>query len=427
MSQAASQEGVGAQSQSESVEDRIWQQDHDDSMIVIEDLSKEYRVYGNPYNRLLERLPGTGDRHQKVFALKDINLRVRKGTTVGLVGENGAGKSTLLKILTGTTRQSAGRYRMKGKVASLLELGAGFQPDFTGRENIFLNAAMMGLTREETSDRYERILEFSELGRFIDSPIRTYSSGMVARLGFSTAIAVDPDVLIIDEILAVGDMNFQRKCVERMWNFKEQGKTILFCSHSLYDMRQLCDEAAWIHKGELRLFSDAVTVTNEYATYEKQLVGHEEDVLQNLPGEEIELGPRGPHIVDITIVDPHTGEPAYEVRPGCDLRVRVQFRNAADPVPLSVGIGFTRTDSTLCLGNTTELDGVRVEGDEGWVELDLHKLRLLSGEFVVFVWLMDGRGVHRYHQLLAHRNLVVLNDGKEPGLFLQDHSWNVVS
>ncbi len=396
-------------------------------MIVIENLSKEYRVYGNPYNRLLERLPGIGQRHQKVFALQDINLRVRRGTTVGLVGENGAGKSTLLKILTGTTRQSAGSFRIRGKVASLLELGAGFHVDFTGRENIFLNAAMMGLSREETAERYEKVLEFSELGRFIHAPIRTYSSGMVARLGFSTAIAVDPDVLIVDEILAVGDMNFQRKCIERMWEFKERGKTILFCSHSLYDMRQLCDEAAWIHKGGLRLFSDAVTVTNEYATFEKQLVGHESDVLQNLPGEAIELGPKGPHIVDIKILDPESGEPAYHVKPGCDLRVRVYFMNAAEPVPLSVGIGFTRTDATLCLGNTTELDGVKVEGNEGYVDLDLQRLRLLSGEFVVFVWLMDGRGVHRYHQLLAHQNLVVLNDGKEPGLFLQDHSWNVVS
>jgi ABC-type polysaccharide/polyol phosphate transport system ATPase subunit len=408
-----------------AAQDRIWRPDEDATMVVVEELSKEYRVYGNPYNRMLERLPWIGDRHQKVFALKDINLRINKGTTVGLVGENGAGKSTLLKILTGTTFPSQGRFRIKGKVASLLELGAGFHQDFTGRENIYLNAAMMGLSREETRDRFESILEFSELGRFIDAPIRTYSSGMVARLGFSTAIAVDPDVLIVDEILAVGDMNFQRKCVEKMWSFKEDGKTILFCSHSLYDMRQLCDEAAWIHKGELRLFSDAVTVTNEYATFEKQLVGREQDVLEGLPGEEVELGPKGPHIHDIEIVDPKTGEPAYEVRPRCDLRVRVHYRNSAEPVPLSVGIGFTRTDATLCLGHTTELDGVQVEGSEGVVELDLEHLRLLSGEFVVFVWLMDGRGVHRYHQLIAARNLVVLNDGKEPGLFLQDHSWNV--
>ncbi len=393
--------------------------------IRVEDLCKEYRIYGNPYNRLLERLPWIEQRHQKVWALKDIQLEIPKGTTVGLVGENGAGKSTLLKVLTGTSFPTAGRYSIAGKVASLLELGAGFHQDFSGRENIYLNAAMMGLTREETEDRYESILEFSELERFIDAPIRTYSSGMICRLGFSTAIAVDPDVLIIDEILAVGDMNFQRKCVERIWEFKELGKTILFCSHSLYDIRQLCDHAAWIHRGELRAFGDAVTITNEYATYEKQLLGHEADVLKGLPGEEIELGPRGPHVVEMQVLSMHDEQPCYEVRPGADIKVRVHFKNAEDPIPLCVGIGFTRTDTTLCFGHTSEMDGIEVSAEEGYIDLELPCLRLLSGEFVVFVWLMDGSGVHRYHQALSPQNLVVLNDGKEVGLFLQDHEWKL--
>ncbi len=396
----------------------------DEIAIQAEGLGKEYRIYGNPYHRLLEKL-GARPRHRLVRALQDVNFAIRKGASVGIVGPNGAGKSTLLKILTGTTFPSHGRCRINGRVASLLELGAGFHQDFTGRENIYLNAALMGFSRAEMKDRFAEILEFSELEPFIDAPIRTYSSGMVCRLGFSIAISVDPDILIIDEILAVGDLHFQRKCVEKIWSFKERGKTIIFCSHSLYDVRQLCEEAIWIHEGRIRMHDSAVAVTNAYATYEKELVGRETDVLENLPGEPTDLGPKGPHIVEVEIVDLDSGRPAYEVAPLCNLAVRVKYRNDQEPMPLCLGIGFTRTDTTHCIGHTTGLDGVRFGGREGVVELRLPGLRLLSGEFVVFVWLMDERGVHRYHQALAPRNLVVMNRGKEVGLFLQEHEWVV--
>ena len=397
----------------------------EDPAIEIVNLGKEYKIYDTPSQRLLEWLPfgGTKSRHRSVFALKDINLTVGRGRTVGLVGPNGAGKSTLLKILTGTTFPTKGRYSIQGKVASLLELGAGFHADFTGRENIYLNAAMLGLSREETEEKFEEILEFSELAPFIDSPIRTYSSGMVCRLGFSTAIAVDPEVLIIDEILAVGDLHFQKKCVEKIWSFKERGKTILFCSHSLYDVRQLCDRAVWIHKGGVRMFDDAVAVTNAYATYEKELVGRETDVLEALPGEKVEGGAKGPHIVSIDMLDANSGESVREVQPLADLCVRVHWKNPANDIPLAIGVGFTRTDSTHCLGHSTEQDGIELRGSEGVLDLILPKLRLLSGEFVVFVWLMDERGIHRFHQMLAPRNLLVMNRGMEVGLFLQDHEW----
>lgn len=392
--------------------------------VEVEGLGKEYRIYASPYQRLLEVFDRK-QRHQKVWALADIHLQIEPARTVGLVGPNGAGKSTLLKILSGTTYPSCGRYRIRGRVASLLELGAGFHKDFTGRENIYLNAAMLGLSSAETEERYQQIVDFSELQDYIDAPIRTYSSGMVCRLGFSTAIAVDPDVLIIDEILAVGDMHFQKKCVERIWNFKERGKTILFCSHSLYDVRQLCDEAIWIQQGRIREHADAISVTNAYATYEKELIGREADVFADLPGERREQGAGGAHIVAAEVLRAETDEPCYEFSPGDNVRVRVHYRNAARPIRLSMGIGFTRTDTTLCFGHTTEMDGVTIEGEEGIVDLDLQELCLLSGEFVVFVWLMDGNGVHRYHQYLAPKNVVVLNRGKEVGLFLQRHRWAV--
>ena len=236
----------------------------DNPAIEVWNLSKTYRLYGNPWHRVLESLPGAKrQRHKAVHALKDVNFHVPSGTCVGLVGGNGAGKSTLLKILTGTTFPTGGGFRIRGRIASLLELGAGFNRDFTGKENIFMNAALMGFSRREAMKKYDEILDFSELGEFIHAPIRTYSSGMVCRLGFSVAVATDPDVLIIDEILAVGDMHFRRKCVDRIMSYRERGKTMFFCSHSLYDVRQICEKAIWMRAGEVQMYDDAVAVTND--------------------------------------------------------------------------------------------------------------------------------------------------------------------
>ena len=235
------------------------------SVIEARGLSKTYRIYGNPYGRLLEKLPwNKGKRfYTPVDALQDVSFEVARGECVGLIGSNGAGKSTLLKVLTGTTFPTAGRYTVRGRVTSLLELGAGFQTTFTGRTNIFMNAAMMGFSRKEAKKKVDEIIEFSELGEFIDAPIRTYSSGMNARLGFSVAISADPDMLILDEILAVGDMNFRKKCVDKILDYKKRGKSLFFCSHSLYDVRQICDRAIWLRKGRVQMISDSVAVTNE--------------------------------------------------------------------------------------------------------------------------------------------------------------------
>ena len=395
--------------------------------IEVRNMGKEYRLYGNPIHRILEKIQGPGkQRHVKVHALQDIDFSVDPGSTVGLVGPNGAGKSTLLKIMTGTTFPTSGSYRIRGKVASLLELGAGFHMDFSGRDNIYLNASMMGLSKEETHRKYEEILEFSELASFIHAPIRTYSSGMICRLGFSTAIAVDPDVLIIDEILAVGDMHFQRKCVERIWDFKERGKTIFFCSHSLYDVRQICDQAMWIEGGRIKMMDDAVFFPPSSSPSSPALLGPAPDVLDGLPGEALDAGPSGPHVVSAAVLDATTLEPTYEIKPGADVLVRVHFKNYEDePDPLCLGVGFTRTDTTNCFAHTTEMDGVVLEQPEAVVDLLLPSLRLLSGEFVVAIYLMDGKGVHRFHQFLTPENLVVMHDGKDIGLFLQDHEWQV--
>jgi len=395
-------------------------------VIEARNLSKTYRLYGNPYGRLLERLPwNKTPRHREIRALEDVSFHVDHGECVGVVGSNGAGKSTLLKILSGTTFPTSGSYKVNGRVTSLLELGAGFQPEFTGRENIFMNAAMMGFSRKEAQKKYAEIVEFSELGDFVNAPVRTYSSGMAARLGFSVAVATEPDLLIIDEILAVGDMNFRKKCVERIWKYKAEGRSMFFCSHSLYDVRQICERAIWMHRGRANLIADSVTVTNEYASYETEASGGGDarpfaDATQR-GGAPEDL----PHIVEGVLLDAKTMQPRNTFAPGESVAVRVHLRNGNRREKLHLAIGARRNDGTECFTHATHFDGTEIDFAEGHVTLFLDQLRLLSGKFTVVLYLFDADGVHRFEERPAKEQLIVQNRTKDLGLFLQDHRWKI--
>ncbi len=222
------------------------------SMFAIEvrDLSKVYRLYRRPIDRLKEavlRRPF----HQPFESLKDVSFVVPSGAGMGVIGENGAGKSTLLKMLAGTLTPTSGEVVKRGRTAALLELGAGFHPEFTGRQNIYLNAALLGLTDLEIREKEKEIVDFAELGQFIDRPLKIYSSGMKVRLAFSVATTVNPDILIVDEALSVGDQRFQEKCVDRIVKFRTQGKTILVCSHSMYMINELCSRTMWLANGRV--------------------------------------------------------------------------------------------------------------------------------------------------------------------------------
>src|SRR5437762_11868630 len=214
------------------------------------ELSKHYDLYPRPIDRALEILTGR-PRHTVFPALQDVTFEVERGETVGIIGQNGAGKSTLLKLLCGVTRQTSGTLETRGNIASILELGTGFHPELTGRDNAALNAAVLGLTPAEIRERLPAILDFPALGAFIDRPFKTYSSGMYMRLAFSVAVNVNPDILIIDEALAVGDGHFQKKCVDKIREFQEAGRTILFCSHSLYLVSSLCRRTMWLDHGRV--------------------------------------------------------------------------------------------------------------------------------------------------------------------------------
>ena len=233
--------------------------------ICVKDVYKCFNVYLDKANTLKEKLLFfSRNKKEKREVLKNINLNIKKGETVALIGTNGSGKSTLLKLMTKILYPNSGIIEINGKLTSLLELGAGFHPDFSGRENIYFNASIFGLTKKEIDDRLENIIEFSELKNYIDNPIRTYSSGMYMRLAFAVAINVNADILLVDEILSVGDEHFQNKCIEKMLELKKEGKTMVFVTHSMESVRKLCSRAVWLYNGNIQMDGKVEEVIKKY-------------------------------------------------------------------------------------------------------------------------------------------------------------------
>lgn len=241
-------------------------EENNDIAIKVNHVYKSFNVYYDRANTLKERLLfiGRNKKREKREILNDINIDIKKGETVALIGVNGSGKSTLLKLMTQIIFPNKGTIETHGKLTSLLELGAGFHPDFSGRENIYFNSSIFGLTKKEIDSRLEQIIEFSELGELIDNPVRTYSSGQYMRLAFSVAINVDAEILLIDEILSVGDQHFQEKCFNKMRELKKEGKTMVFVTHSMESVRNLCDRAIWLYNGKVRMDGNTDDVVNEY-------------------------------------------------------------------------------------------------------------------------------------------------------------------
>ena len=236
-----------------------------DTAISVKNLSKSYRMYPSPAERLKEMLHPFGKKyHRDFWALRDISFEVKKGECIGIIGRNGSGKSTLLQLLCGVLPPTEGEVKVNGRISALLELGAGFNPEFSGRENVYMNGALMGFTKEEMDDRFDAIAGFADIGDFIEQPVRTYSSGMYVRLAFACAVNVDPDILIVDEALAVGDIRFQQRCYAKFESFRESGKTILFVSHSLDSIKMYCSRAALLDGGRVIEEGQPKEVVNKY-------------------------------------------------------------------------------------------------------------------------------------------------------------------
>lgn len=244
------------------------------SAIELKNVTKVYKIYKSPIQRVLDSLFNTG-RYEEYRALNGLTFSVEEGDAVGVLGKNGAGKSTLLKIITGVVKPTDGEVNIKGKISAILELNSGFDEELTGYENIFNKGILLGYSRNEMNEKVDEIVDFADIGKHIHQPVRTYSSGMKSRLGFAIAVNVDPDVLIVDEVLAVGDEVFKTKCLKKMSDFKKQGKTILFVSHSLFTVKSFCNKCAWIKDGRLIDYGDTDVVASKYETFLKEEQGKE--------------------------------------------------------------------------------------------------------------------------------------------------------
>jgi lipopolysaccharide transport system ATP-binding protein len=331
-------------------------------------VSKKYPIYDTPSQKLAEMLTlRRRSFHREFWALEEIDLEVEKGTTLGIIGQNGSGKSTLLQIIAGILRQSRGECVVDGSVAALLELGAGFNPEFSGRENVFMNGAINGIPQEVMRERFDDILAFAEIGEFIDQPVKTYSSGMFVRLAFAVAIHVDPDILLVDEALAVGDMIFQHRCINRIRRLKREGKTILFVTHDLQAVSQFCDRAILLDQGKKRVDSSPEEVVHAYhaLVFEREQrqegssdawIAVQEDgalpIVRSIPYVHDRYGEGGAEIIGIIINSPE-GRVATDLRAGEQLQVlvSVQFKKPTEhPI---VGITIRdRMGQEICATNS---------------------------------------------------------------------------
>lgn len=346
-------------------------------MIELRNISKKYKVYDSKADRLKEWLSlGSANRHREFWALKDIDLSISSGSVFGIVGMNGAGKSTLLKILTGTTIPTEGEFTIKGRMASLLELGTGFHPELTGRENVLINGRLLGLEDHEISSKMDEIIAFCELQDFFDKPVRTYSSGMYVRLAFSLATSVDPDVLIIDEALSVGDAYFQQKCIKRLREFKERGTTILFVSHDASAIKMLCDQVALLDQGRLLKCGepqDMIEMYNALLT-KKDGQGTEYTINrgENSPkAEGLSFGNLKAEIEQIQLQDAD-GEPVVAVVAGqkVKLHIRIRFNSPIDSPTIGILIQdkmgydvFGTNTAELSMNSGAFTEGQQIECD----------------------------------------------------------------
>jgi ABC-type polysaccharide/polyol phosphate transport system ATPase subunit len=390
--------------------------------IEVRGLSKVYRLYRRPIDRLKEavlRRPF----HQPFESLKDVSFLIPSGSALGVIGENGAGKSTLLKMLAGTLTPTSGEVVRRGRTAALLELGAGFHPEFTGRQNIYLNASLLGLRDQEIREREEDIIDFAELGQFIDRPLKIYSSGMKMRLAFSVATTVNPDILIIDEALSVGDQRFQEKCVDRIVKFRKEGKTILVCSHSMYMINELCSRTMWLANGRVSAFGETPGVIAEYMAYmEEKIYGGNGS--QKETGEKNVASP-DVRIEEIRLVGAN-GEGLQRGEQFQPLILEVKTHRTGPPLMGHMAITIEQTGGQLIFAGTTKESGIgpiSYSGDQT-TRFVMPSMPLVGGRFVAKAMVGDEHTLRLIDQMKSPSFLI---EGKRPelGMLWMEHHWQL--
>lgn len=411
--------------------------------IALAGVGKSYSLEQRPWHRLWQQLLGRPSRGPQYHALQGVDLELRRGEALGLIGRNGAGKSTLLQLVCGVLDPSSGTRKVEGRIAALLELGAGFNPELTGRENVRLNGPLLGLSSAEMERRLPEIIEFAGIGDFIDQPVRSYSSGMFVRLAFSMATCVEPDVLVIDEALSVGDGVFARRSFDRIMALKERGATVLFCSHSTYHVEALCNRVLWLEQGRVRMLGPAAEVVAAYNDYiGGETHGGEGNPLRTggvapmqgadeLAGAGAHPPPFRPGEGRILALQARAGQQVgrhLKLHSGReDLVLDVAFQ--VDPAlpPPSVLMALATRAGTLVASAGTHNDGLVLERDargNGRVSLTLPKLPLLKGEYVIDIYLACERGLHYYATAPCAFELQMTQDGLEQGVVNLGQRWD---
>ena len=418
-------------------------------VINVKNVEKSFKIYSDKGYTLKEKLlffkqRNSYTRHE---VLKGVTLEIEKGEVVGLVGHNGCGKSTLLKLMTKIIYPDKGKIEINGKISSLLELGAGFHPDMTGRENIYTNASIFGLTKKEIDARLDDIIEFSELEEFIDSPVRTYSSGMYMRLAFSVAINVDADILLSDEILAVGDARFQAKCFNKMLELKKSGITIVIVSHDLGSIERLCNRAIWIENGKIRDKGIPHDIVAEYLDdimnkdknekikikpkdkTNEQEKNKEESEEKNIEKKEDKkdknrTGNKDVEIVDIKLLN-EKNEVSDTYNSDEKLKIQVKYKRNNNKLKDSVfGFGIFRNDGLNCYGTNTFIDNfgkIKIQ-DEGIVEIEIEKIQLLEGEYDIDLAFVDEYGTP-FDYIRKATKIITYSTVKDVGVYRINHKF----
>ncbi len=437
------------------------------TVLKIQGLGKEYKLYASPRDRLKALVTGHA-RHHSHWALQDVSFELRRGQCIGVIGDNGAGKSSLLKLLAGTLQPSTGIIERVGRVTAILELGAGFHPDFSGRDNLYFGGSLIGIDHAEMARLEPGIVEFCELGEALDRPVKTYSSGMAVRLAFALVTAVQPDVLIIDEALAVGDQHFQKKCIERIMAFRSNGCTILFCSHSPYHIRHLCDVALWLKGGRVAMLGATEPVLAAYDLHSRQRLVQEQgaaassssqtrravadtdavnamangvdssaiDAIAKLPSPlaSAETAPGSSAVQDtgtarILSVDIKDLGASQGGRPGVlqstDLVVTITVRGRGAECP-NIGFMIEQSQGVGITSMATHEDGttpVRLPDGHWQSVLTFPDLPLHSGDYVISVYLFDETGMVVYEEWFQFLHFSFLFPKVLPGLVRLPHHW----
>lgn len=404
------------------------------NIIEVKKLSKVYNLYNKPIDRLKEALDFRKKQyHTKLYALNNVSFNVAKGENIGIIGTNGSGKSTLLKILTGVVTATEGNIMVNGKVAALLELGAGFNPEYTGIENIYLNGTMMGFTKEEMDKKIPVIVEFANIGEFINQPVKTYSSGMFARLAFAVAINVEPDILIVDEALAVGDTRFQIKCMNHMQKMIEGGTTILFVSHDINSVRRFCHKALWLNKGSIMMYGETNTVADAYLDFLKlgEFSFEKDDKPKKEEHTELPAFTPGDTIADIVgfYIYNSRGEIVDEIAYNEPVTIEVIYDVYDDSIESPVlGIAIHGMDDDYICGLNTLLDKVSIPWQYGRNRFYLqytNGVLALGGKYYFDTALFDKTASVPFPYKSMIRTFTVHSGYVGEGRYIIPHKWSM--